>query len=80
LKATFRLYPVGLHTSPAARLAAFGVRPFERKTKPRAITLERVVIDDNPDIWPLLPNLGDLCRVGLARYGSIAVLVMPNVV
>ena len=34
------LDPVALHPRPAARLAGRGIRPFERKAKPRVVTFE----------------------------------------
>ena len=74
------LYSVALHARATARLAGFRISPPERKTKPRAITFERVIIDDDPDTWPLLVDGCDLRCVSLPRYRPVALLVVPNIV
>src|SRR5271169_4867581 len=74
------LDPVGLHACPTARLAGRGIRPFERKAKPRTVVLERVVIDNDTYIGPLLSNLGDFRRIGLACNRPVTAFVVPDVV
>jgi hypothetical protein len=39
-----------------------------------------MVVDDDADIWSLLVNAGQLCRVSLSRHGPVAVFIMPDVV
>ena len=74
------LDPVGLHSGAAASFSGLGIGPREGKTKPSAVALERVVIDDNANVGPLLSNLGDLRRVSLACYRSVALFVVPDIV
>jgi hypothetical protein len=41
------LSPVGLHARSTVRLARGGITPLERKAKPCAVALERVIVNDN---------------------------------
>jgi hypothetical protein len=74
------LDPVGLHACPTARLAGFGISPLERKTKPRAVALERVIIDNDANIRSFLSDLGNLCRLVIPCHCPVAAFIMPDVV
>jgi hypothetical protein len=69
---------VGPHTCATARLAGLRVSPLERKAKPRAVAFERVIVHDDTYIRPLLPDLCDLRRVGLACYRPVATIIVPD--
>jgi hypothetical protein len=39
-----------------------------------------VIIDDDPDIGPLLPDFRDLGSIGVPRYRPVAAFVMADLV
>jgi len=60
-------------------LTSLGISQLERKAKPSAVAFKRVIVDDDANVWPLLSNLLNLRRVGLARNRPVAVFVVPDV-
>jgi hypothetical protein len=53
---------------------------LKRKTKPCSVVFERVVIDNDTYIGPLLSNLGDFRRVGLSCHRPVTRFVVPDAV
>jgi hypothetical protein len=62
------------------RICPCRASPLKGKAKPRPVALERVVIDDDPNVGPLLPNFRDFGSIGFPRHRPVAAFVMADVV
>jgi hypothetical protein len=72
------LDPVELHARPSASLAGAWVRPHQRKTEPRAIPGNFMVVHNEARIRPVLTSGAHLRRILLRRHLSSARFIVAD--
>lgn len=56
------------------------VKPLERKTKPGAVSFQRMIVNDDADTGSRLVNLGDLSRIRFPAHSAVTRFIVTDIV